>query len=69
MGDGYDHLNYDLPVILAGRANGALMPGRHTIHTDYRPVADLYLALLNVMGLDLATFGADGTKPLEGLGG
>ncbi|MGB0592343.1 MAG: DUF1552 domain-containing protein [Myxococcota bacterium] len=69
MGDGYDHLNYDLPVILAGRANGALLPGRHTIHTDYRPVADLYLALLNVMGLDLATFGADGTTPLEGLGG
>ena len=69
MGDGYQHLNYDLPVIVAGRANGALSPGRHTVHTDYRPVADLYLALLNVMGLDLATFGADGTKPLEGLGG
>jgi hypothetical protein len=69
MGDGYQHLNYDLPIILAGRANGALSPGRHTVHTDYRPVADLYLALLNVMGLDLATFGADGTTPLEGLGG
>jgi len=69
MGDGYQHLNYDLPLILAGRANGALSPGSHTRYDNHRPVADLYLALLNVMGLDLATFGADGTTPLEGLAG
>jgi len=68
MGDGYKHLNYDLPVILAGRAGGLLEPGTHTHYEGYRPIADLYLSLLKVLGLDLYEFGADGTTPLEGLG-
>ncbi len=80
MGDGNQHLNTNLPVILAGRAGGALTPGRHTMyaiepnadeHTandDYRTISDLYIALLSIMGLDIETFGIDGTAPLEGLG-
>ena len=69
MGDGYEHLTFDLPVILAGRGGGALSPGTHTLYEGHRPIADLYLALMQLMGLDVPSFGVDGTTPLEGLGG
>jgi len=79
FGDGDDHYHYDLPVVLAGRAGGAFATGRHidypstpdkgagAIGTERRadkPLANLYISIMQAFGLDVATFGTvDGTTP------
>ncbi|MGD1031100.1 MAG: DUF1552 domain-containing protein [Opitutaceae bacterium] len=57
----HDHLN--LPTIVAGRAGGAITPGRH-IRVAETPVTNLYVAMLNRMGVQTARFG-DSTGDLE----
>jgi hypothetical protein len=66
--DGNDHVSTDLPVVLAGRAPGALRPGRHVRYSAQEPLADLYVSLLGTLGVTLDSFGATGTGPLSGLG-
>lgn len=63
--DGNDHTHRALPVLLAGRGNGVHTPGRHLVFPGDRPIADLYLWMLQGFGVDADTFGADGTTPLE----
>ena len=71
MGDGNQHAPTDLPVILAGRANGQIAPGRHVAYSLEAPEAraDLYIALMAMMGVEVETFGVAGTTPLHGLTG
>jgi hypothetical protein len=52
-------------VLLAGRGGGALNPGRHIALPDREPLANLYLTLLQMLGVEEATFGADGTTALD----
>ncbi|NNE91701.1 MAG: DUF1552 domain-containing protein [Verrucomicrobiales bacterium] len=44
----HDHDN--LPIVLAGRGNGTLQPGRH-IRTGHAPMTNLYLTLLDKLGV------------------
>ncbi|MCY1046770.1 DUF1552 domain-containing protein [Corallococcus sp. bb12-1] len=67
VADGNMHEHKNLPILLAGRAGGALSPGRHVQYGDV-PLANLYISLLNMFGVPVSTFG-DGTGPLTGLGG
>jgi hypothetical protein len=60
------HRHDDLPIVLAGAAGSALHPGRNHRFPD-RPLADLHLAILQALDVDLATFGNDGTEALTGL--
>jgi len=62
--DGDSHSHRNLPVLLAGAGNGAHRPGRYWRETTDRPVADLYLSMLNGFGLDIETFGEDSTGPI-----
>ncbi len=64
--DGNRHDNENLPLILAGRAKGALRPGRRLRAPEKTPFCNLHLSLLNSMGIMEKTFG-DSTGPLEGL--
>jgi hypothetical protein len=68
MSDGNDHGQRHLPVLVAGRAGGALSPGRHVRH-DGRLLADLYQTVLGAVGAPAGPFAALGSGPLEGLGG
>jgi hypothetical protein len=52
--------------VLAGRANGTLRPGRHVRYPDETPMANLYLSMLDRMGVPVETLG-DSTGRLEGL--
>jgi len=63
MRDGNAHAPHDLPVLLAGRAGGTLQPGR--LHASARdtPLCNLWLAMLQRLGVDSASFG-DSTGPL-----
>ncbi|HMF44976.1 MAG TPA: DUF1552 domain-containing protein [Polyangia bacterium] len=79
FGDGDNHYHYDLPVVLAGRAGGAFATGRHihyastpdsgagsveTARRADKPLADLYISIMQAFGLDVTTFGSvDGTTP------
>jgi len=67
--DGNAHRHKNLPVIVAGRGNGALSPGRHIHYDGAQPIADLYISMMNAMGVPETTFGQDGTAPLTGLSG
>ncbi|WP_375755904.1 DUF1552 domain-containing protein [Corallococcus exercitus] len=67
IADGNMHEHKNLPILLAGRAGGAIAPGRH-LRYEGQPLANLYISLLNMFGVPATTFGDDGTGPLPGLG-
>lgn len=66
ISDGNSHSHDHLPVILAGRANGALNPGRHIALKEQVPMTNLYLAMLDRMGVNAQRIG-DSTGVLEGI--
>lgn len=66
ISDGNRHNHDDMPILLAGRANGALNPGRHVRYSS-RPVANLFISMLRAQGVNATQFGDDGTGPLENL--
>lgn len=66
ISDGNRHNHDDMPIILAGRANGAFNPGRH-VRYNSRPVANLFISMLRAQGVDATSFGDDGDGPLENL--
>ena len=61
------HSNINMPVVLAGRAGGAVVTGRHLAYPDPTPLAKLFLAILKFGGSKTATFGLGGDAPLDGL--
>ncbi len=54
-GDRHDHDN--LPILLAGKGSGTLKTGRHLRYSREIPLTNLYLALLDRMGLAVDSFG------------
>jgi hypothetical protein len=54
------------PILLAGSAGKKINTGRHAIYAD-APQANLFIALLNTLGVPATTFGAVGNAPLAGL--
>lgn len=67
IADGNAHTHYNLPVLLAGGGGGTLTPGRHVTFGGGAPIANLYVAILQRMGVATQTFGDDGTGPLPQL--
>jgi hypothetical protein len=66
MSDSNEHLLQNLPILLAGGSNGRLKGGRHLKYAKGTPVANLYLTLLDAVGVSLDSFG-NSTGRLEGL--
>jgi hypothetical protein len=64
--DGNRHDPENLPVLLAGRGKGTLRPGRRLRAAEKTPLCNLYLAMLQRMGIQEQAFG-DSTGVLEGL--
>lgn len=65
--DGNSHRHYDLPVLLAGGGGGMVTPGRHVSYPGNTPIANLFVSILQGMGVATSTFGDDGTAPLPNL--
>jgi hypothetical protein len=61
MADG-GHGTRDYPVALVGKAGGTLKPGRHIAYKDKTPGANLYVELLNRMGVKTNKFGENLTS-------
>jgi hypothetical protein len=64
--DGNRHTVSNLPLLLAGKGKGTLRPGRRLRAPEQTPLCNLYVSLLNRMGLPEKQFG-DSTGALEGL--
>jgi hypothetical protein len=56
ISDGNNHVHEDLPVLLVGRGGGSLKPGRHIVYPE-TPMTNLYLALLDKMGVHTEKLG------------
>jgi hypothetical protein len=66
ISDGNTHDHDRLPVILAGHGNGTLNPGRHVKLNEKVPMTNLYLAMLERMGVKAERMG-DSTGVLENI--
>ncbi len=61
--DGNRHTHTDLPILLAGSGGGTLTPGRFVDHGGV-PLANLYLKMASVMGVDDVNRFGDSTEAL-----
>ena len=66
LADGNQHTHADLPVLLAGAGNGAIRPGRHVRYPKETPMNNLYVAMLDHMGIPPEHIG-DSTGELQHL--
>jgi hypothetical protein len=68
LADGDRHQHDDLPLLMAGRGGGTILPGRHVRYAAETPMANLLVSMLDRMGAGVGSFG-DSTGPLRGLEG
>ncbi|QRN98201.1 DUF1552 domain-containing protein [Archangium violaceum] len=66
VADGNSHGHSDMPVLLAGRGGGTVTPGRH-VRYGGKPVANLFISMLQSVGVNVNGFGDDGSAPLPNL--
>jgi hypothetical protein len=64
ISDGNIHFHLDLPTLVVGGGAGTLQGGRHLRYANDTPLSNLYLALLDKLGLPMDQFG-DSTGQLE----
>ena len=64
LSDGNRHNHDDLPILLAGRGGGTIPGGRHLRYPKDTPLTNLYLAMLDRMGVAMPKF-SDSTGKLE----
>ncbi len=66
ISDGNRHNHDDLPVLLAGSANGYFDTGRHVNYSSKKPIANLFMSMLDALGAPINQFG-DSTGMLNDL--
>ena len=64
MSDGNMHTNWNLPVLLAGGGSDKLKGGRHIRYPKGTPMTNLYLSMLDLMGISVDGLG-DSTGRLD----
>ena len=64
ISDGSLHIYTDLPTLVAGRAGGAIDPGSHVKSPEGTPIANLWVSMINAMGLKMESLG-DSTGKLK----
>ncbi len=57
ISDGNRHNHDDLPVLLAGKGNGTLKPGRHIVYKNQTPLNNLYLSMLDRLDVKIPALG------------
>ena len=65
ISDGNQHNHDNLPILLAGRAGGTLRPGRHMVYPNHTPLNNLFLSMLDRMGVRIETLGNSSGKLQE----
>jgi hypothetical protein len=68
ISDGNSHSHDDLPILLAGKGKGTIKTGRHLRYPEETPLTNLFVSMLDRMGISIRGFG-DNTGRLTGLEG
>jgi len=66
LSDGNRHTHDDLPTLIAGKGGNAIRPGRRIVYRKETPMSNLFLTLMDNMGVHVDYFG-DATGRLDGL--
>jgi Protein of unknown function (DUF1552) len=66
LGEGW-HTCTSMPVVLAGKAGGKVVTGRHLVYPAGTALAKLFLSILQLAGSKTQSFGLGGDAPLDGL--
>jgi hypothetical protein len=66
LADGNAHEHGNLPLLMAGRAGGTILPGRHVRYAAETPMCNLFVSMLERVGAPVSHFG-DSTGVLRGL--
>lgn len=61
--DGNSHSHNNMPVLVGGHGGGTMPVGEH-LQFDGDPLGNLFVDMLQKLGMDTNTFGDDGTGPL-----
>jgi hypothetical protein len=64
--DGNRHNHEDLPTLLVGKAGGAIKPGYRRVYRRETPMSNLFLTMMDIMGVRAEHFG-DSSGRLQGL--
>ena len=67
MKDGNGHVREDLPILLAGGAQGRLNTGRLVVADKSTPLANLHLTLAQKLGFEMDSFNDRSTGTIAGL--
>lgn len=66
LGDGNKHTHEDLPTVIMGTGAGTIKPGRRVVYRRETPIANMYLSMMDRMGVRSENFG-DSTGRLDRL--
>ena len=66
IADGDRHNHDDLPILMAGRGNGTIAPGRHLSYASETPMANLLVSMLHRMDAGVDSVPAATLEPLRG---
>ena len=65
ISDGNRHDHGDLPIILAGSGGGQIETGRYVVPKSERPMGNLFLTMLDVMGTPAESIGDSSGRLVE----
>jgi hypothetical protein len=66
LADGNAHTHHDLPTLIAGRGGAFIKTGRRVVYRRETPMCNLFLTMMDRMGVRMDHFG-DATGQLNGL--
>jgi hypothetical protein len=66
ISDGNRHLHEDLPTMIVGKGGGAIKSGRRVVYRRETPMCNLFLTMMDIMGVHVEHFG-DATGRVQGL--
>jgi hypothetical protein len=66
LSDGNRHNHEDLPTLIAGRGGNYIVPGRRIVYRKETPMSNLFVTMMDRMGVPTEHFG-DSTGRIEGL--
>ena len=66
LSDGNRHAHEDLPTLIAGKGAGLIRPGRRIVYRKETPMTNLFLAMMDQMGVHTEHFG-DSTGRVDSL--
>ena len=66
LSDGNRHLHEDLPTLMVGRAGKTIKTGRRVVYRKETPMCNLFLGMMDRMGVHTEHFG-DSTGKIDGL--